>query len=239
MLRLTKRKPASERAAEGETEGVYHEIKQTLRVSGVNLNFRTWAGYGRFLPLMWDVLRPNRETRAFEDAADKIRAEAAAAASGFPPAGATGVLGESQSWQSRAALDLYHYINPKLLIVTSAVKFSLDGHAFPEDAPADAAHVERGVPARVYPMEMAEEDAGEEIEKVFAVIKKTLRLESVNSDYRNPGAVAGLFGRSLARLEAHRRPSGVRESGGPPARIVARTGRADAAARSTHPQGGR
>ena len=58
MLGLSKPKQVSEREAEGEIERVYHEIKQTLRVSGINLNFRTWADYEKFLPLMWDSMRP-------------------------------------------------------------------------------------------------------------------------------------------------------------------------------------
>lgn len=75
-MRLVKAKPVGEREATGDIERVYHEIKQILRVSGVNLNFRTWAGYGKFLPAMWDAIRPNLETRIFEGGADQIRAAA-------------------------------------------------------------------------------------------------------------------------------------------------------------------
>lgn len=70
-----KPKQISETEATGEIERVYHEIKQSLRVSGINLNFRTWAGYEQFFPLMWDAMRPVAETREFENAADEIRSE--------------------------------------------------------------------------------------------------------------------------------------------------------------------
>ena len=69
-----KPKPVKETEATGEIERVYHEIKQSLRVSGINLNFRTWADYERFFPLMWDAMRPAAETREFENAAEKFGA---------------------------------------------------------------------------------------------------------------------------------------------------------------------
>ncbi|WP_144058047.1 hypothetical protein, partial [Novipirellula maiorica] len=60
--------PVAEYAAEGDIERVYHEIRQILRVRGINLIFRTWAGAGdkKLLPLLWDTVRPNAETMQFE-----------------------------------------------------------------------------------------------------------------------------------------------------------------------------
>ncbi|MCA1577104.1 MAG: halocarboxylic acid dehydrogenase DehI family protein [Acidobacteria bacterium] len=192
MLGLGKPKHVTERDAEGETERVYHEIKQTLRVSGVNLNFRTWASYEKFLPLMWDAMRPVVETRAFEDAADELRAQAVVAAEGL---GALDVadrvrLGESQKYQIQAALDLYHYINPKLLVFTSAVKLALErsqtNSAQREEREVEL--IERGIPAGVYPMEMiSAEPEDERLAKLFEDIKQTLSLSSINSDYRTLG----------------------------------------------------
>jgi|GEM_PF-6708524 len=68
MFGMGKPRPVDEYEARGETERVYHAIRQTLRVTGVNLNFRTWAFFERFFPVMWDAIRPNAETRAFEEA---------------------------------------------------------------------------------------------------------------------------------------------------------------------------
>ncbi len=189
MLGFGKQKQVTEYDADGECERVYHEIKQSLRVTGINLNFRTWAGYEKFFPAMWDAMRPLAETRAFETAADSVRAEAVRAADKLPRLEnqARAALGESQAYQLRAALDLYHYINPKLLVFTSAVKLALDG-AQPErggKASADVELVERGVPARMYPMEMVSSEPEEErIKELFEDIKQTLSLSSINSDYR-------------------------------------------------------
>ncbi len=60
-----KPKPVKETEAEGEIERCFHEIKQSMRVSGINLNFRTWAGFDKFSPVMCDQMRPVVETRQF------------------------------------------------------------------------------------------------------------------------------------------------------------------------------
>lgn len=177
-----------EREAEGELANVYHDIKQTLRVSGINLVFSRWAAYKKFLPEMWSSFRSNAETRAFEDMADHLRAEAvrSAAAMGRLMAAEAAPLGESQSYQLDAALDLYHYINPKLLLITAAVAEARDGG----DVGGVARHarlerIERGVPPKMYPMEMvAEKPDDKELRDLFQDIKETLSLESIHSDYR-------------------------------------------------------
>ena len=187
-----KPKPVKETEATGEIERVYHEIKQSLRVSGINLNFRTWADYERFFPLMWDAMRPVAETREFENAADEIRSESvkSAAALGKIEAKSKAKPGESQSYQIEKALALYHYINPKLLVFTSKVKQALEGEAARNtDSPAQNAElIERGVPQKMYPMEMiAEEPDEERVAAIFEDIKETLSLSSINSDYRTLG----------------------------------------------------
>ncbi len=90
--------PIAEYEAADEIERVYHEIRQTLRVSGVNLNFRTWARYDALLPVLWDALKANAGTMAFEHAADQLRLQAArfASESGRLNAKQQAKLGERQ-----------------------------------------------------------------------------------------------------------------------------------------------
>jgi hypothetical protein len=187
-MRLRKPKPVAEHEASGDVECVYHEITQILRVSGVNLNFRTWAGYGEFLPLLWDAFKPNVETRAYENAADALRADTVRIAGtlGKVDIKRKVSLGESQSYQIQKAIDLYHYVNPKLLVLTSAVRFALRGEAPEKKADELSVElVERGIPGNMYPMEMVSEKAGDElVRSIFKDIKRTLSLPSVNSDYR-------------------------------------------------------
>lgn len=185
-LGSTSPEPVPEFAAEGDTARVYHEIRQSLRVTGVDLIFRTWAGFEKFFPVMWDEVRPNVETTVFEEAANQIRDEALRSAESFSPAptGAYAALGESRTWQIRAALDLYHYINPKLLVLTSAVAQALQGERIGSGA-AGAGRLARGEPAKMYPMEMEAENPDEKaIRRLFKDIRKTLSLPSITSDYR-------------------------------------------------------
>ena len=187
MLGLGKKKSVAEYEARGEVERVYHEIKPTLRVSGVNLIFRTWASHAKFLPLMWDTVRPNLQTCRFEDAADQIRAEAARSAQTLGPltARSQASLGDSEAYQIRAALNLYHYVNPKLLVLPSAVKLSLEGETIGSDSSDAQPLIARGVPAKMYPMEMESENPDDvELQRLFGDIKETLSLPSINSDYR-------------------------------------------------------
>lgn len=189
MLGLTKRKPVEEYEARGEIGRVYHEIKQVLRVSGVNLNFRIWASYERFFPAMWDALRPSLETRTFENAADELRRRAVECASrlGRLDAAPQASLGESQAYQVRAALNLYHYINPKLAVLTSAVALALEGYLRSQDEPPPerTERIERGIPPRMYPMEMvSEKPADRRLRAAFDELKRTFSLSFINSDYR-------------------------------------------------------
>lgn len=183
---MARKGPVSERAASGETERIYHEIRQSLRVTGVNLIFRTWAANEPFLSAMWEELQPNVETRAFEEAADRIRAEAVRAALRLDRLGAWEAcdLGESQRWQLRRALDLYHYVNPKLLVLACAVGRALRGEAV-GGAGGSTERILRGPPAGMPPMEMvAERPDDRRLRRLFRDIVHTLGLSHINSDYR-------------------------------------------------------
>lgn len=187
MLGLGKPKPVAEYEATGEIERVYHEIRQTMRVSGINLNFRTWASFEQFFPAIWDAMRPNVETLAFEEAAAEVRNAAVQQAMGWSSLTAKEAshLGESQCYQVQAALALYHYINPKLLVFTSAVTMALEGEEIGGRNGANSQKIERGIPAKMYPMEMeADEPEDKRLRELFEDIKQTLDLDSINSDYR-------------------------------------------------------
>ncbi|MEW5927506.1 MAG: halocarboxylic acid dehydrogenase DehI family protein [Gemmatimonadota bacterium] len=187
MLGLGRSGPVAEHEASGETERVYHEVRQTLRVTGVNLIFRTWAASGRLLPTVWDALRPSLETRAFEDAADRLRAEAVRAGDTLGRVGAPAHarLGQSQAAQVRDALDLYRYVTPKLLLLASAVRLALDGEAPARPGAGGDERILPGVPGRMYPMEMVPEEPDEDrIRDLFRDIRETLGLDRVNSVYR-------------------------------------------------------
>jgi hypothetical protein len=184
--------PIRENEADGEVERIYHDFRQTLRIYGVPFAMQAWAAWEHFLPAMWDAIRPNAETQAFEDAADRLRLTAlhGAVRLGKPGAVPRVTPGESEAFQIRGALDLYYYGHPKLLVLTSAVRLALEGTrcgAFTTNMPAAAEpeKIERGIPPAMFPMEMEEEYPPDQaLRALFADIAGTLGSEFVSDDYR-------------------------------------------------------
>lgn len=99
-----KRSPIAEHEARGHTARIYHEICQTLRVSGVNLNFRRWATFPEFFPVMWAGMQPLAASDAFESAADGLRARAVDLAFTLPPLQVRAALGERSAGLNAAAV---------------------------------------------------------------------------------------------------------------------------------------
>jgi hypothetical protein len=188
-----KHRPVREIRAYGHIGCVYHDLKQTLRIYGVPLVFRAWAAWEHFFPAMWQAMRANAETQAFEDAGDRVRLTAlhAAVRLGKPGTVARLTLGPAEAFQIRSALDLYYYSNPKLLVFASAVHLFLEGKAsgaFTRTMPATAEpeKIERGIPAAMLPMEMDDEDPSDQaLAALFDDIKDTLSgAGSLPDDYR-------------------------------------------------------
>ena len=204
MFGLNKHQPVAEHEADDDTERIYHEIRQVLRVSGVSLVFRSWAGFGRSFPLLWEAVRENAGTYAFERAADQLRAHAVRSALQLPAVHATAdvPLGPSQLYQVGAALALYHYVDPKLLILASAVRLALDEAGVVGSPSADASKLPRGVPARMYPMEVVEEGLEDpRVRRTFDDIRDTLSISVINSDYRTLALWPGYLAAAWARLK--------------------------------------
>src|SRR5687767_10855882 len=92
-----------------EDETALYEMRQTLRVTGLHPDLAALAfsdgGPARF----WEAVRPNVETRAFEEGADRLRDQAVQAAATFDRLSALGLaqLGESQAYQAEAAVMVY------------------------------------------------------------------------------------------------------------------------------------
>jgi hypothetical protein len=111
-------------------------------------------------------------------------------------------LGESQRYQVQAALDLYHYVNPKLLVLTSAVRLAVDGETIGGGSAQDVERIERGEPPGMYPMELvAEEPDDERLSNLFDDIEKTLGLSTINSDYRTLGLWPDYLGAAWGKLK--------------------------------------
>ena len=121
----------AQQAATGDMARLYLDIRRTLRVPIVNLLYRVWATEGRALELLWGVARPNLQTIDFEAKADSLRCEAVEkitydveVPSELPRIGNL-KLAAADVAQLRRELDLFHYVNSKLLLHCALLKKAL------------------------------------------------------------------------------------------------------------------
>ena len=222
--------------AEGEATGrlaaVYDEIRRTLRVNGVNLIFRRLAAFDAF-PELWEAVRPVAGTRGFAEAADRLRAESVRLADGLGRLGVADRAGldEQEAARVRAALAMYHHVNPELLLIASAWRLALLGEPVGGDGGPDGEArqpVEPGVPAGMFPMEMVPAEPDDRrLAALFDDMTRSLDLPAINSDYRTlafwPGYLGAIWEalRPIALSDAHQRAAdALRESSRAEARAL-------------------
>ena len=109
-----------------ESKRLAYEIKQTLGVKGFVLNLAGSASLAAGLPACWDAVRPCLETPEFEDAAAQILTEASSLAEGLGETNHKSSLRLSYNEASdlQAGLDFYHFLLPKMLVLTSALRLA-------------------------------------------------------------------------------------------------------------------
>lgn len=190
MWPLSSSTPIAEYEASDAIDEIYHDIRQTLRVTGINLLFRVLAAFPNALPTIWQALSPLVSTQAFEQASDGLRAKAVKGAASLGELGIRDAvqLGPSQSYQVDQALKLYHYINPKLLLLVSTLRLAVEDESSPADRSGSNRPMEtvpRGEPQGMYPMEMVEAQPNDErVVAIFKAITEHYSLSSINSDYQ-------------------------------------------------------
>ncbi|MCP3136883.1 halocarboxylic acid dehydrogenase DehI family protein [Pyxidicoccus xibeiensis] len=198
----------SEREADGEVERVYHELRQVLRVTGVDVSLRAWAAFPRFFVAMWDALRPDVETRAFEEAADSLRDEALEAAADWEALGAWDAvtLGPSQRFHVKGVLELYGALQPKVLLMASAVRMALTNEPVGlKGIPGTVERVERGVPSRMAAMEwVLDRPDDPRLRTLFSDVVRHVGPPAVPGEYRAlglwPEYLEAAWGRLKQRL---------------------------------------
>lgn len=140
-----------------ELAGTYADIRHCLRVSFVPLLFRAIAPQPGALKLLWRQLRPNVTTRAFENSADALRARLATTSVNLgtgliEPVLLSNGLDVDDLDDLRQQIDIFHYVDPKLLLCAVILQRMLDGATvgglhvdvsmrakIPEEIPSDMA----------------------------------------------------------------------------------------------------
>lgn len=120
--------------ADEATRAVYQDIRRSLRVPFVNFIFRVLANEPAFFHPAWQRLGPLCRTRAFEAAADRLRA--GALLEPVPDGEAVGAAAGEGLERIRAYTATIVHVVPKLLL--SATFFDCEaGGGWPEAAPTE------------------------------------------------------------------------------------------------------
>src|SRR5206468_12567625 len=148
-----------ETQADRQTIEVYELVTRKVRVGRVPLLFKALAAEKALMPC-WAALRPAIRVRAFEEAADDLRALAARSAVdlGCP-------LIETQlEWaghdldeidEIRGQVDIFHYVDAKLLTMTAILSQELEGGVGGAKKGARAEQrIPRGVPPHMDHIEL-------------------------------------------------------------------------------------
>lgn len=174
---------------------VYEDLQRTLRVPFVNLIFRTLANDPDYLVPAWRQLAPVLRTRAFERAADELRAAALLE----PVPDSSGVKWEDAGplEKVRAFNDTIHYVLPKLLLITTAWDEGEFG-----GGDGDRAEIPLGVAEGTDKAAMvASEEASERVRGLFEREKAQHGHPLVSSYYRILANWPDLFEAAWARIE--------------------------------------
>jgi hypothetical protein len=121
-----------EEDASAAVQECFDEITATLGFPVVNVIFRAFAKYPRFLRLQWDFLKPNALTQDFFDKTEVLRRQAQALARAVGVEDSRAALrlrGSSDDAikAARAVPDFFLYCDPFLLLIASALQSSLAG----------------------------------------------------------------------------------------------------------------
>src|SRR5260370_22228046 len=153
-----------ETQANRQTIEIYELVTRKMRIGRVPLFFKALAAEKALIPC-WQAIRPAIRVRAFEEAADDLRARAARSAVdlGCP-------LIETQlEWagydldeidEIRGQVDVFHYLDPKVLMAVAILGQALAGGGGGASRGARAEQrVPRGVPPAMDPIELVAEES--------------------------------------------------------------------------------
>ena len=175
-----------EGAADDATRVIFWEIQQALGIPELRVYYPALAVYPHFLQLHWNTVRPLVQSGEFFACADRLRADAYTRAHNYlriPDLCARlqePQLGATARQELTAAMDLFHYLNPLLLLLFCAQMQALEGPVGEAKAPLmpNSHPVYAESPVLVH-----EQDASAPVRRRYEEIRRVLELPYVNSEY--------------------------------------------------------
>ncbi len=171
----------------------YREIKNWLRVPAINALFQTYAATPHFLEVAWRRLRPSVLTPAFNEQAAHVGLLAERHVAGWQIGDhAMQLRGRAVAaadlQRMRTIADLFHVVNPKLLIIAHAIGIALGGRTIAGTGagPSHVHHYASEVKEfRAVALTLSEErDAPPRVRAILDEVKAALGSGVVSSEYR-------------------------------------------------------
>ncbi|HTG44629.1 MAG TPA: hypothetical protein VK633_08870 [Verrucomicrobiae bacterium] len=183
-------KAASIDTADKESNRLAYEMKQTLGIKGFILNLTGSAGLATGLPACWDAIRPCMDTLELEDATARILNQAASLAEGLGKTNqkSTLRLNQVEASQLQAGLDFYHFVFPKMLVLTSALRLACDKEM-----------LKRGIGENRAPQAKAVGADG--LQDLFRTIRGILSLSNIKGAIEMPGSWMKYLAAASAQLK--------------------------------------
>jgi hypothetical protein len=196
---------SAERRFDDRLPEICEDIRATLRVSILPTPFRLWSSNPRLLELLWSRLRPNLETRFFECAADAIRKHAARMVWGQPVCHRIDAeeISLFTVQKCRLVINIHHYINPKLLLLVTALVETLRRHDFEPVRDAGlTSSISTGVPAEMPTIHFLEDSSlSQRKRNVLKEIQNILALPEISTEYLGLAYCNGYFEQAWSELK--------------------------------------
>jgi hypothetical protein len=172
---------------------LFDEITDTLGFPVVNVIFRAFAKYPRFLRTSWDFLKPNIMTQDLFDKTEVIRRQADSlvrerlGVGDYRAEARLRGLSDDKLREVRTVLDFFRYCDPFLLMIASALQSSLAGEALAGKSWAHLLPLHTN-PTRFQEMVLVEpEVAPAVVQGAYREIMEAHGVPFVPSDYRALG----------------------------------------------------
>jgi hypothetical protein len=185
-------------ASDDRIKEVYRDIKESLRVSLVDVMFQAYASNPKFLDYAWRRLRPSMLAPPFVAQARKLGDIADKGVESWPVSDHAALLhsrnyADSDLRKLRETIELFHTVNPKLLIIANALRVALTGEPIGgSGVPHPSTHVDRDKLVRDFRglhVPMSEErEAPLRVRTTFEDIQRATGVSFVSTQYRAMGA---------------------------------------------------
>jgi hypothetical protein len=184
--------------ADERVKEAFRDVKDSLRVSFVDALFQAYAADPKFIDHVWRRLRPSMLAPPFVAAAAAVAEIADREVETWPVSDHAAALhsrnyADNDLRKLREIVELFHCMNPKLLIIAHAVRVALTGEPIGGGGvPPAQAHVDRDKLVRDFrgvrvPLS-DEREAPLRVRMTYEEIQRSTGLPFVDTDLRAMGA---------------------------------------------------